>query len=145
MVMALLITAIIWNIGTWYLGIPCSSSHALIGSITGVSLAYIMLPGNHAITLSWTKVAEAGLSLIISPIIGFVLAMFFMYIFSKTVTNKAIYQGGAGQKGPTSLDPVYFNPFKHICQFLSWFKRRPEGCWTDDDHSDRHCTHEVFT
>ena len=46
--MALLITAIIWNIGTWYLGIPCSSSHALIGSITGVSLAYIMLPGNHA-------------------------------------------------------------------------------------------------
>jgi phosphate/sulfate permease len=100
MVMALLITAIIWNIGTWYLGIPCSSSHALIGSITGVSLAYIMLPGNHAITLSWTKVAEAGLSLIISPVIGFVLAMLFMYIFSKTVTNKAINKEAPPKKAP---------------------------------------------
>jgi inorganic phosphate transporter, PiT family len=100
MVMALLITAIIWNIGTWYLGIPCSSSHALIGSITGVSLAYIMLPGNHAITLSWQKVAEAGLSLIISPIIGFVLAMFFMYIVNKTVTNKAIFKEAPAKKAP---------------------------------------------
>lgn len=100
MVMALLITAIIWNIGTWYLGIPCSSSHALIGSITGVSLAYIMLPGNHDITLSWQKVAEAGLSLIISPIIGFVLAMFFMYVFSKTVTSKAIFKEAPAKKAP---------------------------------------------
>jgi phosphate/sulfate permease len=100
LVMALLITAIIWNIGTWYLGIPCSSSHALIGSITGVSLAYIMLPGNHDITLSWHKVAEAGLSLIISPIIGFVLAMFFMQIFSRTVTNKAIFKEAPAKKAP---------------------------------------------
>jgi phosphate/sulfate permease len=100
MVMALLITAIIWNIGTWYLGIPCSSSHALIGSITGVSLAYIMLPGNHDITLSWHKVAEAGLSLIISPIIGFVLAMFFMQVFNKTVTNKAIFKEAPAKKAP---------------------------------------------
>ena len=100
MVMALLITAIIWNIGTWYLGIPCSSSHALIGSITGVSLAYIMLPGNHEITLSWHKVAEAGLSLIISPIIGFVLAMFFMQVIAKTVTNKAIFKEAPAKKAP---------------------------------------------
>jgi len=100
MVMALLITAIIWNIGTWYLGIPCSSSHALIGSITGVSLAFIMLPGNHDITLSWHKVAEAGLSLIISPIIGFVAAMLFMQVFNKTVTNKAIFKEAPAKKAP---------------------------------------------
>jgi inorganic phosphate transporter, PiT family len=100
MVMALLITAIIWNIGTWYLGIPCSSSHALIGSITGVSLAYIMLPGNHEITLSWHKVAEAGLSLIISPIIGFVVAMFFMQVIAKTITNKAIFKEAPAKKAP---------------------------------------------
>lgn len=100
MVMALLITAIIWNIGTWYLGIPCSSSHALIGSITGVSLAYIMLPGNHDITLSWHKVAEAGLSLIISPIIGFVLAMLFMMLVTKVVTNKAIFKEAPAKKAP---------------------------------------------
>jgi PiT family inorganic phosphate transporter len=100
MVMALLITAIIWNAGTWYLGIPCSSSHALIGSITGVSLAYIMLPGNHDITLSWHKVAEAGISLIISPLIGFVMAMFFMQMFNKTVTNKAIFKEATAKKAP---------------------------------------------
>jgi phosphate/sulfate permease len=100
LVMALLITAIIWNIGTWYLGIPCSSSHALIGSITGVSLAYIMLPGNHDITLSWHKVAEAGLSLIISPVIGFVLAMFFMMVVTKTVTNKTIFKEAPAKKAP---------------------------------------------
>ena len=39
MIFALLIAAIIWNLGTWALGIPNSSSHALIGSIMGVGLA----------------------------------------------------------------------------------------------------------
>jgi inorganic phosphate transporter, PiT family len=100
MVMALIITAILWNIGTWYLGIPCSSSHALIGSITGVSITYILLPGNHDITLNWTKVTDAGLSLIISPVIGFLLAMFFMYIIQATVKNKAIFKEAPSKKAP---------------------------------------------
>src|SRR5512138_3127318 len=43
MILALIFTAIIWNIGTWYLGIPCSSSHTLLGSIFGVGLAYMLL------------------------------------------------------------------------------------------------------
>src|SRR5688572_2660680 len=45
MVMALLISAIFWNLLTWYFGIPCSSSHTLIGSILGVGIAYSLLPG----------------------------------------------------------------------------------------------------
>lgn len=100
MVMALIITAIIWNVGTWYMGIPCSSSHALIGSITGVSIAYIMLPGNHDITLSWTKVTESGLSLIISPVIGFLLAMFLMYLLGILVKNKTIFKEATSKKPP---------------------------------------------
>jgi inorganic phosphate transporter, PiT family len=100
MVMALIITAIIWNIGTWYLGIPCSSSHTLIGSITGVSIAFMLLPGNHDITLNWTKVTDAGLSLIISPLIGFFLAMIFMFILRITVINKAIFKEPPAKKAP---------------------------------------------
>jgi PiT family inorganic phosphate transporter len=59
-----------------------------------------MLPGNHDITLSWHKVAEAGISLIISPLIGFVMAMFFMQMFYKTVTNKAIFKEATAKKSP---------------------------------------------
>src|SRR5262244_3470299 len=43
MVFALLISAIIWNVGTWYFGLPASSSHTLIGSIMGVGLANSMM------------------------------------------------------------------------------------------------------
>src|SRR5512133_919650 len=81
LVMALISTAIIWNIGTWYLGIPCSSSHALIGSIAGVSIGFMLLPNNHDILLNWGKVKDAGLSLLISPVIGFLLAMMLMFLF----------------------------------------------------------------
>jgi phosphate/sulfate permease len=100
MVMALIITAILWNIGTWYLGIPCSSSHTLIGSITGVSIAYILLPGNHEITLNWGKVKDAGLSLVISPVIGFFLAWLLMYFLKSTVKNKAIFKEAPAKKAP---------------------------------------------
>jgi PiT family inorganic phosphate transporter len=100
MVMALIITAIVWNIGTWYLGIPCSSSHALIGSIAGASVAYILLPGNHDVTLNWGKVTEAGLSLIISPVIGFFLAMSVMYLLRITVKNKAVFKEAPAKKVP---------------------------------------------
>jgi phosphate/sulfate permease len=100
MIMALILTAILWNIGTWYLGIPCSSSHALIGSITGVSIVYMLLPGNHDITFNWGKVADAGLSLIISPVIGFFLAMFLMYLLKVFVKNKTIFKETPSKKAP---------------------------------------------
>jgi phosphate/sulfate permease len=71
-VLSLLLSAIIWNLGTWYLGIPASSSHTLIGSILGVSLAmYFLYPG---VTLPLTKVKDVFESLLVSPVVGFVLA-----------------------------------------------------------------------
>jgi len=99
-VMALIITAILWNIGTWYLGIPCSSSHTLIGSITGVSIAYMLLPSSHGILLNWGKVKGAGLSLIISPIIGFTLAILLMYLLRRLMKNKAIFKEPPAKKPP---------------------------------------------
>ena len=67
MVFALLLAAIIWNLGTWYMGLPASSSHALIGSIMGVGLANSMLVGGHEFGdgVNWAKAREVGMSLLI--------------------------------------------------------------------------------
>ncbi|MFZ4399946.1 MAG: inorganic phosphate transporter [Bacteroidales bacterium] len=100
MILALVLTAIIWNLGTWYFGIPCSSSHTLIGSIFGVGIAYMLLPGSHAIALNWKKVEDVGLSLLASPIFGFGLALLLMYILQKVVKNKLIFKEPPADKAP---------------------------------------------
>jgi PiT family inorganic phosphate transporter len=100
MVFSLILTAIIWNLSTWYIGIPCSSSHTLIGSIFGVGLAFILLPGNHEVALNWTKVTEVGLSLLISPVFGFGLALLFMLLLKKLIKNKDIFKEPQGKKPP---------------------------------------------
>jgi PiT family inorganic phosphate transporter len=100
MVFSLILTAVIWNLATWYIGIPCSSSHTLIGSIFGVGLAFILLPGNHEVALNWKKVTEVGLSLLISPVFGFGLALLFMLLLRKLIKNKDIFKEPQGRKPP---------------------------------------------
>jgi PiT family inorganic phosphate transporter len=100
MAFSLILTAIIWNLATWYMGIPCSSSHTLIGSIFGVGAAFILLPGNHEVALNWTKVTEVGLSLLISPLFGFGLAFSLMFILRKLIKNKEIFKEPQGKKPP---------------------------------------------
>lgn len=72
MVLALLISAIIWNVGTWYFGIPASSSHTLIGSIIGVGIMYQLTGGNAPV--NWEKAMDVGISLLLSPLFGFMMA-----------------------------------------------------------------------
>lgn len=75
MVLALLFSAISWNLYTWWRGLPASSSHALIGSIVGVGIANAYrrgLPLSDGI--NWHKVTEVGISLLFSPMLGFVAA-----------------------------------------------------------------------
>jgi PiT family inorganic phosphate transporter len=100
MVLSLILTAVIWNLSTWYFGLPCSSSHTLIGSIFGVGIAFILLPGNHEVALNWTKVTEVGLSLLISPVIGFALALLLMLLLRKLIKNKDIFRETQGKKPP---------------------------------------------
>jgi phosphate/sulfate permease len=100
MVLSLILTAIIWNLSTWYIGIPCSSSHTLIGSIFGVGLAFMLLPGSHAVALNWNKVIDVGLSLLISPVFGFGLALALMMILKKLVRNKEIFNEPQKKKPP---------------------------------------------
>ena len=90
MVIALLLTAIFWNLGTWYLGIPCSSSHTLIGSILGVGLAYSLLPEAAGDAVNWDKAADIGLSLLISPLFGFSVTIVLMYVI-RNLTKKTSY------------------------------------------------------
>src|SRR5271167_1237283 len=75
MVFALLIAAIIWNLGTWWFGLPSSSSHTLIGSIIGVGIANQLMQARTATSgVDWAQAANVGKSLLLSPIVGFALA-----------------------------------------------------------------------
>jgi len=75
MVFSMLLAAIIWNLGTWYFGLPASSSHTLIGAIIGIGLTNALLPGTSVVdALNIPKMIGIFMSLIISPIVGLVIA-----------------------------------------------------------------------
>lgn len=88
MVAALLISAIFWNVLTWYYGIPCSSSHTLVSAILGVGIAYYLLPDVGDGGVNWTKAKEIGLSLLLSPAVGFTLTILLMLLL-RMVTRKS--------------------------------------------------------
>ena len=90
LVMALLITAILWNLGTWYYGIPCSSSHTMIGAILGSGLAFYYVHGGDGV--NWDKAKDIGLSLLISPLFGFSVAIMLMFVLRQLVSNKEIFK-----------------------------------------------------
>jgi PiT family inorganic phosphate transporter len=93
MVFALLISAIVWNLGTWYLGLPASSSHTLIGSIMGVGLANSMLTkgAEFGEGVNWTKAREVFMSLLISPAVGFLAAGLLLIVFRLLVRRKELF------------------------------------------------------
>jgi PiT family inorganic phosphate transporter len=92
MILSLLIAAIIWNLGTWYFGIPASSSHTLIGSILGVGIAYTLTgDGDLATGVNWKKAGDIGLSLLISPLLGFLLTILMMWLFRMISKNPRLF------------------------------------------------------
>src|SRR5215471_16591254 len=102
MVFALLIAAIIWNLGTWYLGLPASSSHTLIGSIIGVGLANQLLATTGTATsgVDWNQAANIGKSLLFSPLIGFAAAAMLLVTLRMLVRNPALFKAPQGKKPP---------------------------------------------
>ena len=100
MVLSLLLAGVIWNLGTWYLGIPVSSSHALIGSILGVGLANSLLAGRGVAGVSWAKAGEVGLALLISPLIGFVLAALLLLGMKRVLREPRLYVPPVGDDRP---------------------------------------------
>jgi inorganic phosphate transporter, PiT family len=101
MVFALLFAAIIWNLGTWWLGLPASSSHTLIGSIVGVGVANALMRGRDGTAgVDWHQAADVGYALLLSPIIGFVCAALLLLTLKYLVRNPALYQEPKGNQPP---------------------------------------------
>jgi PiT family inorganic phosphate transporter len=100
LIIAILLTSIIWNFSTWYFGIPCSSSHTLLGSIFGVGIAYNFLPDVGVVALNWGKVESVCIWLLLSPITGFMLAWGFVALLKKTVKYKKFYRAPHAKKAP---------------------------------------------
>jgi PiT family inorganic phosphate transporter len=92
MVFSLLFSAIIWNLGTWYLGLPASSSHTLIGSIVGVGLMNSYL-SDHAFGdgINWGKVQDTGMALLISPLVGFCVAGLLLLVMKAVIKDPALF------------------------------------------------------
>ncbi|CAB1215809.1 inorganic phosphate transporter [Acinetobacter bouvetii] len=105
MVFAMLIAAILWNLGTWFLGIPASSSHTLIGSILGVGIMnYLMHAGNGASGVDMDQVIKVGKALLFSPLIGFAFAAV-LFLLVKKIFKKQVelFQPPEGNKPPPPL------------------------------------------
>ncbi len=101
MVFALLISAILWNLGTWWLGLPASSSHTLIGSIIGVGLAnQMMSPGSGTSGVDWAQAAGVFRALLISPLVGFGGAYLLLLLLKRLIKIPALYKAPEGDAPP---------------------------------------------
>ncbi|QVM98862.1 inorganic phosphate transporter [Pseudomonas sp. SORT22] len=101
MVFALLLSAIIWNLGTWWLGLPASSSHTLIGSIIGVGIANALMHGRDGTSgVDWAQASKVGYSLLLSPLVGFTCAALLLLALRMLVKRRELYQAPVGNTPP---------------------------------------------
>ena len=101
MVFALLIAAILWNLGTWYFGLPASSSHTMVGSIIGVGIAnQLMNPRQGTSGVDWDQALKIGESLLISPLIGFGMAALLLIFAKVVIKDKRLYEAPVGTEPP---------------------------------------------
>jgi PiT family inorganic phosphate transporter len=101
MLVAIFSAALLWNVGTWWFGIPNSSSHALIGALIGVALENALTRGGSgAVGVDWAQVWGVLGSLLVSPILGFALALGAFLLFKQFVRQKELFQPPEGDKPP---------------------------------------------
>ncbi|MBV8070036.1 MAG: inorganic phosphate transporter [Acidobacteriaceae bacterium] len=126
MVFSLLISAMIWNLGTWYLGLPASSSHTLIGSIIGVGLANSLMSPGHVFGdgVNWGKAREVFASLLISPVLGFVGAALLLLLMKALVRRPELYRPPEGKTPP----PFWIRALLTLtCTGVSFFHGSNDG------------------
>src|SRR5580692_8568461 len=101
MVISLLLAGVIWNLGTWWYGLPVSSSHTLIGSVLGVGLMNSLLTRGNMTGINWSKAVEVGVSLLLSPLVGFVSAAVLLLLMKRIVKSPNLYHPpGEGDNPP---------------------------------------------
>jgi len=94
MIFALLLAAVTWNLGTWYFGLPNSSSHALIGSVLGVGLAnQLLAPADVATSgVDWSQATKVLTTLLVSPVVGFFGAFMLLWLMKRVIRDKRLYK-----------------------------------------------------
>src|SRR5580698_2084910 len=122
MVLAVLLASIVWNLGTWWLGIPCSSSHTLIGAMIGASLAFTWYYGGGGV--NWDKAGEIGLSLILSPLFGFGAAALLMYFLKHVIKAESLFHIPEGEDRPPFLIRILLIT---TCTLVSFFHGSNDG------------------
>ena len=101
MVFALLTAAIIWNLGTWYFGLPSSSSHTLIGSVIGVGIVNQLMAVHTATSgVDWKQAGNIGKSLLVSPLVGFTFAALLLLTLRKVVKTDTLFKAPEGTAPP---------------------------------------------
>ena len=107
MVIALLLAGVIWNLGTWWMGLPVSSSHTLIGSILGVGLANSLMTEGNLSGVNWNKAMDVGKALLLSPMIGFFAAAMLLLAMKVVLKNPNLYHPpGEGDNPPSWIRAV---------------------------------------
>ena len=101
MVFALLVAAIVWNLGTWYFGLPASSSHTMIGSVIGVGIANELMNGRSGTSgVDWGQAKNIGESLLLSPFVGFVCAYLLLVLAKAFIKDPKLYKAPEGSEPP---------------------------------------------
>lgn len=125
MVFALLAGAIIWNLGTWYFGLPASSSHTLIGSVIGVGIANQSISGKSGTSeVDWGQAANIGKSLLLSPLVGFGVAALVLLLARALIKDEKLYRAPEGTEPP----PFYIRCLLILtCTGVSFFHGSNDG------------------
>ena len=94
MIFALLLAAVGWNLATWYVGLPNSSSHALIGSVLGVGLANQLLSTTKGGTagVDWAQAEKVLAALLFSPLLGFAGAFVLLLVMKRLMPDPVLYR-----------------------------------------------------
>lgn len=122
LILSILLSAIIWNLGTWYFGIPCSSSHTLIGALIGGALGFSMYYGGSGV--NWDKAMDIGKSLLFSPLFGFTAAVGLMFLLKKVIKAKELFHTPHGDNPP----PTWIRAILILtCTLVSFFHGSNDG------------------
>jgi len=125
MVFALLIAAILWNLATWWRGLPASSSHTMIGSIIGVGVANQLMHGHSGLSgVDMTQVKKVFTALLVSPLVGFGMAAILFFLFKLLARDPRLYKAPEGTAPP----PFYIRMLLiGTCGGVSYFHGSNDG------------------
>ncbi len=101
MVFALLVAAILWNLATWWKGLPASSSHTMIGSVIGVGIANQLMHGRSGVSgIDVEQVKKVFTALLVSPLVGFGVAILVFFLFKLVAHDPRLYKAPEGTEPP---------------------------------------------